>query len=102
MDRGLVLSCVRRAALSPPYGSRSLVRTNVWLAADGFSMGAACPIYMGFLATLRDLRSREGCIQHFSFPRTAAGAPSGAGRCHGAAQHPEGFHGNTDARFAFF
>src|SRR5438552_2342 len=98
MDRGVVLPRVTCAALSPSHGSRSLVRATLWLAADGFSMGTTRAIYMGFLASVRDLRSREGCIQHCAFPRAAAGALGGAGRCHGAAQRPEGFHGDTDSR----
>src|SRR5206468_11876543 len=89
MDRGIVLPRVSSAALSPPHGARSLVRATLWLAADGFSMGTARAIYMGFPASVRDQRSGEGCIQHYPFPRVVAGAPGGAGRCHGAAQCPE-------------
>src|SRR5260370_41448648 len=97
MDRGLVLPRVRRAALSPSYGSRSLVRTNVLLATCGFSLGATCAVHMGFLASVRNRRGGEGCIQHFLFPRVAAGAIGGAGRLNGGEQPAEGFHGNTHA-----
>src|SRR5260370_30505542 len=98
MDRGVVLPRVSRAALSPSHGPRSLVRPTLWLAADGFSMGTARSIHMGFLAALRDLRGGEGCIQHFAFPRAAVRAPGGARGCYGAAPCTEGFYGNTYSR----
>src|SRR5207244_12808002 len=78
MGRGVVFPRVTCAALSPSDNSRSLVRATLWLAAAGFSMGAARAVYMGFLATLRDLRGGEDCVQHFAFPRAAAGSFAGA------------------------
>src|SRR5260370_11765575 len=80
MDPGVVPTRVRRVALSPSHSSWSLLRPHLRLAADGFSLGAARSIYMGFLASVRDLRSREDCLQHYIFPHAAGGAPGGVTR----------------------
>src|SRR5207302_10758961 len=97
VDGGVVHPRVACAALSPSHGSRSLLRAHLWLASDDFSVGAARSIYMGFSASVRGLRSGEGCTQHFAFPRTAGGSPGVAGRLNGRERPRKGFHGNTDS-----
>jgi len=40
--------------------------------AAGFSLGTARAVIMGVLASVRDLGSREDCVQNFAFSRHAA------------------------------
>src|ERR1039457_6133731 len=94
MDRSVVFPRFLCAALSPSHGPRPLLRANLRLAADGFSMGATRSIYLGFPAPVRDLRSGEDCIQHFVSPRAAGAAFDGAGKLYGGRPR-EGFHRNT-------
>src|SRR5260221_2284668 len=95
MDRGVVHSRVTGSALSPSHGSWSLVRAPLWLSTTGFGLGTARAIFMGLPAAVRDLRSGKDCVQHCAFAHAAAVPLAGAGRCHGAAQCPAGFYGNT-------
>ena len=62
------------ANASLPHSDRSwpLVRAPLRLVAAGFSLGATRAVYMGVLASVRDLGSREDCVQNFAFPRHAA------------------------------
>jgi hypothetical protein len=76
------------------YSDRSwpLVRAHLRLVAAGFSLGATRAVYMGVLASVRDLGSREDCVQYFAFPRHAA-VPldrAGAFHHHSAERKPDG------------
>src|SRR5260370_13138694 len=95
MDTGVVHSRVTGAALSPSHGSRSLVRAPLWLSTTGFSLGAACAIFMGLPAAVRDLRSGEDCVQHCALAHAAAVPLAAAGRCHGPAHPPAALYRTT-------
>ena len=77
-----------------PHSDRSwpLVRAHLRLVAAGFSLGTTRAVYMGVLASVRDLGSREDCVQNFAFPRHAA-VPldrTGAFHHHSAERKPDG------------
>src|SRR3979490_3230443 len=77
-----------------PHSDRSwpLVRAHLRLVAAGFSLGTTRAVYMGILASVRDLGSREDCVQNFAFPRHAA-VPldrAGAFHHHSAERKPDG------------
>src|SRR5260370_9846260 len=95
MDRSVVRSRVPGAPLSPSHSARSLVRATLWLAATGFGLGAARAVFMGLLAAVRNLRRGKDCVQHCALAHAAAVPLAGAGKCHGAAQCPSRFYGNT-------
>src|SRR5260370_13372670 len=95
MDRGVVRSRVPGAPLSPSHSPRSLVRATLWLAATGFGLGTPRAVFMGLLAAVRNLRSGKDCVQHCALAHAAAVPLAGAGKCHGAAQCPALFYGNT-------
>jgi hypothetical protein len=55
-------------------------------------LGTTRAVYMGVLASVRDLGSREDCVQNFAFPRPAA-VPlgrAGAFHHHSAERKPDG------------
>src|SRR6266404_1597929 len=90
-----------------PHADRSwpLVRAPLRLVAAGFSSGATRAVYMGVLASVRDLGSREDCVQYFAFPRHAA-VPldrAGAFHHHSAQRKPDGndFSAHSGAIFQY-
>jgi hypothetical protein len=62
------------------------------VVAAGFSLGTTRAVYMGVLASVRDLGSREDCVQNFAFPPHAAVPLDGAGAFHhhSAERKPDG------------
>src|SRR4029077_18165345 len=68
----VVLPHVTDAPLPHSDRSWALVRAHLRLVAAGFSLGPTRAVYMGVLASVRDLGSREDCVQNFSFPRLFA------------------------------
>src|SRR6184192_4022056 len=83
-------------ALSPGYSPRPVLCAALCLAAAGFSVGATCAISMGFPAAVRNLWSRENCVQHFVFPHYAPVPLDGPRRWHGDRTSP-GLYINTDS-----
>src|SRR5438067_12659790 len=79
--------------VSPFHGSWSVVRTTLWLAVPGFSLGAAGAFHMGSFAAMRDLGSGEDCVQYFPFAEFATGALAGPECRDGTGAHAPGLCG---------
>src|SRR5260370_30267272 len=88
----VVLPYVTDAPLPHFDCSWPLVRAHLRLVAAGFSLGTTRAIYMGVLASVRDLGSREDCVPNFAFPRHAAVPLDRAGAFHydSAERKPDG------------
>src|SRR6267154_5825567 len=88
----VVLPHVTDAPLAHSDRSWSLVRAPLRLVAAGFSLGTTRAVYLGVLASVRDLGSREDCVQYFAFPRHAEVSldRAGAFHHHSAQRKPDG------------